>query len=273
MANDNHVRLLTLEADAIFGLEPTPTSSSHVLRDPALHALLICSVRHAGGVVTALSPSLASRCAASPETVVARAAAALADLPRLFRLRADGAAPPAVLVHLQDALGLPSHAIAGGPTWIVPDAMRRAFSWAGGEGLPAGVRVVTSAREGDRALVAGLSRPSTWEEAGWAEAMTAPGAPTWAVAVYEEGGAVGEIVCVCHTPARNDEVAEAGIWTREDWRGRGLAARTVAAWATAHPPQTRTLFYSTARENAASQAVARTLGLEEFGYIWKLLVI
>lgn len=79
-----------------------------------------------------------------------------------------------------------------------------------------------------------------------------------------------EVVCTCHTPARNAQVAEAGVWTRDDWRGRGLASRMVTAWATMHAPET-TLFYSTDKENAASQAVARKLALREFGYIWKLM--
>ncbi|KAJ4155982.1 hypothetical protein LMH87_001199 [Akanthomyces muscarius] len=270
MQDPDHVRLLTLEADAIFGLEPpssSPQPPSHrIMRDPALHALLIWSSR---GVVTALSRALTTQLAVDPDSVVSQAAASIAALAR-FRLQASStlAMAPAYLVHLQDALGLPSHAIAGGPTWIVPDTLRTApYSI---EGLPAGVRIVTSLGEEDREWAKGLSRPGNWEAEEWAQllAATETNAP-WAMAVLADDG---EVVCICHTPARNAQVVEAGVWTRDDWRGRGLAPRTVAAWATTHAPDT-TLFYSTAKDNAASQAVARKLGLREFGYIWKLLAV
>ncbi|KAJ6782399.1 hypothetical protein PWT90_10819 [Aphanocladium album] len=290
MQNPEHVRLLTLEADAIFGLadqspSPSPSSSSdsrpshRILRSPSsLHALLMWSAQ---GVVTALSPLLSARLDGDPESVVSRAAASVVEVAR-FRLQASSslAMVPTCMVHLQDALGLPGHAIAGGPTWIVPDALRAATVPA--DGLPEGVRIVTSARDGDggeEAAVAGLARPGSWDEGEWAQLIAGTTGGTnapWAMAVLyakEGGGDAGEVVCVCHTPARNAQVAEAGIWTREDWRGKGLATRTVAAWATMHPAETRTLFYSTAKENTASQAVARKLGLQEFGYIWKLLVV
>lgn len=277
MQDQDHVRLLTLEADAIFGLhDQSPSSSSsdprpphRILREPSLHALLVWSPR---GVVTALSPSLSQQLTDAPESVVSHAAASIVEIAR-FRLQASStlAMAPTCMVHLQDALGLPSHAIAGGPTWIVPDALRAAAA-ATNIDLPTGVRMVTSL--GDREVVAGLPRPETWDEAEWAQliAGTERNAP-WAMAVYTDGEEKEEIVCICHTPARNAQVAEAGIWTQPDWRGKGLAGKTVAAWATAHPAETRTLFYSAARENAASQAVARKLGLHEFGYIWKLLVV
>lgn len=270
MQDPEHVRLLALEADAIFGLEPSSSdnSSHRVLRDPTLHALLIWSSR---GVVTALSRTLATQLADDPDGIVSQAAGSIATLAR-FRLQASStlAMAPAYLVHLQDALGLPGHAIAGGPTWIVPDALRATpYSM---QGLPRGVRIVTSLRDAERALVTQLPRPVTWHEAEWAQLLAAGTNVPWAMAIYEEEKQ-GEVVCLCHTPARNAQAAEAGVWTRDDWRGQGLAPRTVAAWATTHAPDTTTLFYSAARENAASQAVARKLGLREFGYIWKLLAV
>ncbi|TQV93712.1 acetyltransferase (GNAT)domain-containing protein [Cordyceps javanica] len=326
MANtqdQEHVRLLTLEADAIFGLEPEPPSSPssssplsssssssqqpqpqqplpshHILREPSsLHALLAWSSR---GVITALSRPLTAQRDADPDSIVARAADAVAGLAR-FRLHARSggggsghglavAAPPACLVHLQDALGLPGHAVAGGPTWIVPASMRVGGGGGGGGSnadaygiLPPGVRIVTSARVEDRALVARLPRPESWREAEWAALVEAAGAATapWAMAVHEAGGGGGgEVVSVCHTSARNAHAVEAGVWTRADWRGRRLAPRTVAAWAATYPPDTTTttttemtLFYSTSKENTASQAVAQRLGLLPFGYMWKLMVV
>lgn len=127
--------------------------------------------------------------------------------------------------------------------------------------------------------MARLERPRSWGADEWAQlvAATGPDAP-WAMAVYHDEESAedqvgAQIACICHTPARNAQVVEAGIWTREDMRGKGLAPATVAAWATLHPPEITTLFYSTSKENTASQAVARKLGLHEFGYIWKLLVV
>lgn len=282
----HHLRLLTLEADAIFGFEPAniPSQSSsssssssvsssdgathRVLRDPSLHALLIWS---AHGVVTALSPAISANLTEHPQHITSQAAASLVDL-ALFRVQVSStlAMVPASLVHLQDALGLPARAIAGGPTWIVPDAMRRG----GFKGtFPDGVRIRKSTIREDRRAMARVHRPEGWEADEWTQLIRGDESRPWAMAVYHDESSKGEIVCICHTPARNDVVAEAGIWTRKDWRGRGLAASTVAAWATTHGPDTATLFYSTSRENVASQAVARKLGLEEFGYIWKLLVM
>lgn len=59
--------------------------------------------------------------------------------------------------------------------------------------------------------------------------------------------------------------AEAGVETRPDHRGRGLAPRVVAAWARAVRERGAEPIYSTSWDNAASRAVARKLGLVCYG--------
>ena len=85
-------------------------------------------------------------------------------------------------------------------------------------------------------------------------------APTLAVVV--DGVAVS--LCCC---ARwlGERAAEAGVGTAEVARGRGYAARAVAAWALAVRGRGAEPLYSTSWENTASRAVARRLGLVQYG--------
>lgn len=82
-----------------------------------------------------------------------------------------------------------------------------------------------------------------------------------------DGGLVVSICCCARTTV---EAAEAGVETATGFRGRGMAAEAVAAWAEAVIASGRVAFYSTSRENLASQAVARKLGAFEFGEDWSL---
>ena len=82
-----------------------------------------------------------------------------------------------------------------------------------------------------------------------------------------DGGLVVSICCCART---TPEAAEAGVETATGYRGRGLAAKAVSAWAEAVIASGRVAFYSTSRENLASQAVARKLGATEFGEDWSL---
>ncbi|SHN21624.1 MULTISPECIES: GNAT family N-acetyltransferase [Streptomyces] len=77
-------------------------------------------------------------------------------------------------------------------------------------------------------------------------------------------------VSICHTPEANATAAEAGIWTRADFRGRGLAAAVVAAWARRAARGKQVLFHSTGVTNHASRSVARALGLTPPGWLWSL---
>ena len=88
---------------------------------------------------------------------------------------------------------------------------------------------------------------------------TAPGLLT--MAVVEDGHAVA----VCSSVRITDVAREAGVETAPGFRGRGHAARVVAAWAVAVRRLGAIPLYSTSWGNTASQGVARKLGLRMFG--------
>ena len=71
----------------------------------------------------------------------------------------------------------------------------------------------------------------------------------------------GRVVSVCFSSRRRPGAAEAGVATVGPHRGRGHAARVVAAWRDAVEQTGRQPLYSTTWDNAASRAVARKLGL------------
>ena len=75
----------------------------------------------------------------------------------------------------------------------------------------------------------------------------------------------GHAVSVCTSVRTSIAAHEAGVETHPAFRGRGHAARVVAAWARAVRTLGSIPLYSTSWENAASQAVARKLELERFG--------
>ena len=80
-------------------------------------------------------------------------------------------------------------------------------------------------------------------------------------AVVVDGRAVSLCASVRITPAAD----EAGVETARDFRGRGHAARAVAAWAAEVRGLGRVPLYSTSWRNTASQALARSLRLRRFG--------
>ena len=75
----------------------------------------------------------------------------------------------------------------------------------------------------------------------------------------------GRAVTVCGSVRITARAHEAGVETAAAFRGRGYAAPVVAAWARAVRALGVTALYSTSWQNAASQAVARKLGLVLFG--------
>lgn len=81
------------------------------------------------------------------------------------------------------------------------------------------------------------------------------------LAVIEDGVAVS----LCYSVRLTDRAAEAGVVTVEAYRGRGYAAAVVAGWAHAVRAGGRIPLYSTSWDNLASQAVARKLGLVQYG--------
>jgi predicted GNAT family acetyltransferase len=74
----------------------------------------------------------------------------------------------------------------------------------------------------------------------------------------------GRTVSVCNTARFTARAAEAGLATAEKFRGRGYGPRVTAAWAAAVRAEGRIPLYSTWWANAASQAVARKLGLRQY---------
>jgi RimJ/RimL family protein N-acetyltransferase len=75
----------------------------------------------------------------------------------------------------------------------------------------------------------------------------------------------GIAVSTCYSSRLTPVAAEAGAFTVEGYRGRGYVGRAVAAWANKLLASGRVPIYSTSWDNAASQGVARKLGLPLFG--------
>jgi hypothetical protein len=83
-------------------------------------------------------------------------------------------------------------------------------------------------------------------------------------AVVRDGGAIASACYATTCPAAGAGL-EAGVDTRPEQRGRGLAARVVAAWAGEVRRREMLPLYSSSWDNRASRAVARKLGLALFG--------
>lgn len=75
----------------------------------------------------------------------------------------------------------------------------------------------------------------------------------------------GSAVSICASVRVTEHAHEAGVETHPAFRGAGHAARAVTAWARDVRAGGRIPLYSTSWENTASQAVARKLGLIQFG--------
>jgi predicted GNAT family acetyltransferase len=75
----------------------------------------------------------------------------------------------------------------------------------------------------------------------------------------------GHAVAVCGSVRQTGQAYEAGVETVLAYRGRGYAARAVAAWAGVVRALGRVPLYSTSWQNTASQSVARKLALIQFG--------
>ncbi|HEX3813063.1 MAG TPA: GNAT family N-acetyltransferase [Mycobacteriales bacterium] len=108
-------------------------------------------------------------------------------------------------------------------------------------------------------------RPDNWEPDEWIELIGGGTGAPWAMVLDRD-----RVVSICHTPARTAAAAEAGTWTAPEFRKRGYAAATTAAWADLLSPYCPHLFYSTSADNHSSQHVAGRLELRPIGWTWKL---
>lgn len=145
--------------------------------------------------------------------------------------------------------------IIGGPTYFFPARVDRSFA----EPLP----IIISTAEG-RARAGALDRSGNWEPDEWADLVSGRFG-SWAMALDDNSP-----VSIGHSPLSNACCVEAGIWTREDWRGRGLAPAVTKQWWECERRFKQKVFYSTTRDNRASRAVARKLGLVSVGWLWSL---
>jgi hypothetical protein len=162
-----------------------------------------------------------------------------ADEPVQVDLRAEPRNLGAFLAALRSDRETPS--IDAGPAFRFPDE------------LPPPADVTPITRENIHLL-----RRLGWDPDAEARELDARGP---FVAVVQDGAAVS--VCFCaRLTARS---AEAGVETMEAYRGRGYAPAVVAAWAHAVRAIGRIPLYSTSWDNLASRAVARKLGLVQYG--------
>ena len=72
-------------------------------------------------------------------------------------------------------------------------------------------------------------------------------------------------VAICGSVRITDHACEAGVETTASARGHGYAGRVVSGWARSIRAEGKTPLYSTSWDNDASRAVARKLGLTQFG--------
>jgi hypothetical protein len=100
---------------------------------------------------------------------------------------------------------------------------------------------------------------------GWKRSDMAAGRSP-VCAVIEQGYAVS----ICFCARRSEAAAAAGLETAPPFRGRGLAERVTAAWASAIRATGRVPLYSADWSNAASRSVARKLGLSESASFWSV---
>jgi RimJ/RimL family protein N-acetyltransferase len=165
-------------------------------------------------------------------------------------------APPRVLDAcrrlLEDALG-PLELLPGsGPSYLIHDRVE----------FPASAPLVCS----DDAAASTLAdaNPGNWEPDEWQQLLSGR-LGAWAMATRHD-----QVIAICHTPVSSPRAAEAGVWTRPEFRGHGHAAAVTAAWAALLRRSGRVLFYSAAGTNLSSQRVAARLGLRELGWLWQL---
>ena len=173
-----------------------------------------------------------------PESLVAELEAMLAAEP----VTADLSQPPQCLAALQATL-LQHGPLIGtwsGPAWHFPDEIS----------VPEH-EVIPVTMENDD-LVRLLSPVLVADDLPWRQ-------PCLALLDH------GRLASLCFSARNTPIAAEAGVDTREEFRGRAYAPAVVAAWARAVRQEGRVPLYSTSWDNLASRSVARKLGLVLYG--------
>lgn len=74
-----------------------------------------------------------------------------------------------------------------------------------------------------------------------------------------------KVVSLCCSARQSNEAAEASVYTTKEYRSKGYGAIVTKAWAHEVQQQGKVALYSTTWDNFASQGVARTLGLKQYG--------
>ncbi|MEU0685922.1 GNAT family N-acetyltransferase [Streptomyces uncialis] len=227
-------RLLALEIDANHGLAPDPDHPRRAaLRDPAPLAVWAWSPR---AHLLALAPGLALP----------------SSLDGMEQEYSPGRLPDALRC-LVASFDDRTVTVEGGPCFVFPDRLA----------VPAAAPLpIIAATTDGRRTARRLIRPDNWQPDEWDELINGR-MGQWAMAVHDR-----EPVSICFTPASNATAAEAGVWTRPDFRGKRLAPAVVAAWSQQEHRTRTVLFYSTTADNHASRSVARALGLTPLGWIW-----
>ncbi len=126
-----------------------------------------------------------------------------------------------------------------------------------GHPYPGGMRLVGSDSEDGEALIRSWKAEDVPEglfELGFREVedFWAP----WCAVLVD-----GNVASIAFAARLADVGAELGLVTVKAFRGRGLAASATAGWSSLPELRSRALFYSTDRDNVASQRVASRLGL------------
>ena len=204
-----------------------------------------------------LASTTAGLAAAVGRAVPDELAAALAERVQRAAPAEELSSPPPVLDdcrrRLEAALGPLELRPGSGPSYLIHEHVD----------FPASVPLVRSGDDGAAVTLAGAN-PGTWEPDEWRQ-LLAGRLGAWAMAIQHD-----QVIAICHTPVSSPHAAEAGVWTRPEFRGRGHAAAVTAAWAALLRSSGRVLFYSAARTNRSSQRVAARLGLRPIGWLWQL---
>lgn len=233
--------LIELEMDAIYGL----VQNSRVTRLSKPEVSLVCAWS-AESTLVAFGPSISASVA---EAFV------MADSYK------PESAPQAVELFVNETLTRTGGgsgegtSVRGGPLFLMRPGMKAPST---------PYRVIQSDPGGLREAVS-LKRPANWEPGEWQDLTSGLLGP-WSMAINNRD----EPISICHTSAYSDLAAEAGLWTRDDCRGRGIGPVTTLVWANEAYKTKKAVFYSTWADNLKSRSVARKLGLEGIGWKWEV---